>query len=69
MYKYQDSLPKFPVPPLEQTLKDYIDAVKVCHNSSYSLDNFTEVLMIDELDFLLYLAKSSWTYMYCSIIL
>ena len=29
MYKYQDSLPKLPVPPLEQTLKKYITGVKV----------------------------------------
>lgn len=30
MYKYQDSLPKLPVPPLQQTLKKYLAAIRVC---------------------------------------
>ena len=29
MYKHQDSLPKLPVPPLQQTMKKYLAAVKV----------------------------------------
>ena len=29
MYKYQDTLPKLPVPPLEQTLTKYIREIKV----------------------------------------
>ena len=29
MYKYQDTLPKLPVPPLEQTLTKYIRGIKV----------------------------------------
>ena len=29
MYKYQDSLPKLPVPPLQQTLQKYITSVEV----------------------------------------
>lgn len=29
MYKYQESIPHLPVPPLEQTLKKYITGVQV----------------------------------------
>ena len=29
MYKYQDSLPKLPVPPLQQTLQKYITCMEV----------------------------------------
>jgi len=29
MYKFQDSLPKLPVPPLQQTLSKYLAGIKV----------------------------------------
>ena len=29
MYKHQDSLPRLPVPPLEQTLKKYVEGIQV----------------------------------------
>ena len=38
MYKYQASIPKLPVPPLQQTLEKYITSIKVrihFHGHSY----------------------------------
>ena len=33
MFKYQASLPKLPVPPLQQTLHKYIASIEVCKQS------------------------------------
>ena len=38
MFKYQASLPKLPVPPLQQTLHKYIASVEVCQTIRPSLD-------------------------------
>ena len=42
MYKYQVSLPKLPVPPLQQTLQKYITSVEVC---SYPIHEIIIILV------------------------